>query len=503
MKKFLAFLLAAVLLAGCAAQDTGLPPQTTAPTPVTTTQPAPAPATSPAGQNNLNNNTLCQTGSWGSNTVTAMLSDGEDLFVSTLVNSGNGGIFRLAPGATDLTGAQQVFLPDRVDRLTFPLTFGILDEENLCVVIPHIEPVPDAFNDLCGLYVIPKDGSATGTGPEPYRMQILYTEGGFQPHILDGWLYYVVAITDDTLVNCTYELQRLRITGDEEPETLLQFAQHSFTGVFSEDGSLLFFALPMNGETNATTIAWVDPTDDSDLRFASPVPITRMLGCTDGWLYVQSDGDVMRINTDDGTAQPVFSGCVCHAINFTSDAVYLISGPLLYRVPLDSLGGSDYPCVDLQTVAPDKYNQYQAGAISGPLLETYDPCLWVWDDKLWTFYSENEWFSTLHAISDSLLASMGNAPTAAISGKYSMAFVPNAPIPTLEFFPETGRLEARDVELETMNVSPGAVVSTSYREVEGGIEISFPFGWKFYEVSMEPGGFAFVEAGGAFLFLQE
>ena len=33
MKKLLAFLLAAVLLAGCAAQDTGLPPQTTAPTP--------------------------------------------------------------------------------------------------------------------------------------------------------------------------------------------------------------------------------------------------------------------------------------------------------------------------------------------------------------------------------------------------------------------------------------------------------------------------------------
>ena len=89
------------------------------------------------GSNNINNNYLLlnNSNSYG-NAKAIMITDGEQLYVSTMINAGQGGIFRCALTDTDLSAAESVFIPDVVDESTFPIALGFLDDESLCMLAP-------------------------------------------------------------------------------------------------------------------------------------------------------------------------------------------------------------------------------------------------------------------------------------------------------------------------------------------------------------------------------
>lgn len=499
------------MLSGCGSQGAAAPeePQTQ----VQEEQPADEamqPETEPVlmafnpedGSNNINNN--CFTlypGSYSGSAKTSMISDGESLYVSVFINDGRSGIFKCAPTDTDLSNTQMVFIPDIIDVETFPIALGFLDSNTLCAV----SQLPDEYG-IYGLYAIAADGSTTGTAPEPYCTVKIENSHFFQPKIVGNYLYYTALVTPNDY--STYALMRMHLSGEQEPEELITYqGNEDISAVF--DGDRRVFSCVIGGDG----VIREHDLKTGEIREhlpASTGSTSILKGYHEDCVYYRTDSGIQQLSLADGTETLVVDGLFDFAMNFGEDAVYVIEQPFLYRIPYDAFGGDPAPYLDLNQVSGEKFQQYEAGLISGPLLASYDPCLWFWNGQLWTFYSAGDWSNTLHVLpldqpAQGAVTNQGETTTESpnatggLNGMYCIGEMSDD-APTIQFSPDTGTIQVWNFDLDFFTVSEGVYLSSGYTVTSDGFEVSFPFGVVSFQVTEDPTGFMLSRDGNEYYF---
>ena len=499
------------MLAGCGSEEAAIPAETQ--TPVQEEQPSDAvlqPETEPVlmafnpedGSNNINNN--CFTlypDSYTGSAKTAMISDGESLYVSVFINEGRSGIFKCALTDTDLSNAQMVFIPDVIAEETFPIALGFLDSDTLCAVAQ----LPDEYH-IYGLYEIAADGSTTGTAPEPYCTVKIEDSHFFQPKIVGNYLYYTALITPNDY--STYALMRLHLSGEQEPEELLTYqGGEEISAIFDGDRRMFSCVIGSDGAIREHDLY------TGEIREHLPVSASStciLKGYHEDCVYYRADSGIHQLSLVDGAETLVVDGLFDYAMNFGQDAVYVIEQPFLYRIPYSEFGGSTYPHMDLNRVSPEKFSQYEAGLISGPLLATYDPCLWFWNGQLWTFYAAGDWSNTLHVLpldqfgeaeqtNQEETAAAGGNTAHGLSGMYYIGQMSDD-APAIEFSPDTETIQVWNFDLDFFTVSEGTYLSSRYTVTADGFEVSFPFGNVSFQVTEDPTGFMLSRDGNEYYF---
>lgn len=462
------------------------------------------------GSNNINNN--CFTlypSSYNGSAKTVMISDGESLYASVFINEGRSGIFKCSLTDTDLNNAQMVYIPDIIAEETFPIALGFLDRQTLCAV----SLLPDEYNHY-GLYAIAEDGSTTGTAPEPYCTVQIDRSHFFQPKIVGNYLYYTGCVAEDDY--STYALMRLHLSGEKEPEELLTYQDtEEISAIF--DGTHRMFSYIFSNDPGKDSIIREHDLNTGAVRDHVPASANGrgdngsyiLKGYHDDCIFYRVGTGIYQLSLEDDTETLVAEGLIDYAMNFSEDAIYVIEQPFLYRIPYGEFGSSSYPHMDINQVSVEKFAQHEAGLISGPLLATYDPCLWFWNGQLWTFYSDGDWNNTLHvlplekiSVTDSTVpevpqsepVSTGNPQTQNLNGMYCIGEMSDD-APAMEFSADTETVQIWNFNLGDLSVGPGSYMSSSYRLVEGGIEVSFPYGYDFFALTFDSAGFTISRDG--------
>ena len=468
--------------------------------------------------NNVNQNSYI-TEVYGSGLVidaapAQMVSDGESLYLSCVTNGDVNGVFRCPLDARSISDGSLIYECNALES-TGPVALGILDRDNLCVVIRGKElpgyPIDTSswYNEEVVFQKIPTEKLTYWGEDQSYdSCSVILNPESNLPNIAGEWFFYTTALED----NETCQLRKRSIQSGEDV-LLTEFSLgKTIHCLFGDDGKLIYY---LNDPLASVQEIFVMDSGTGEITSSLSLEIWGLLGIHNDLLYYKADhpNEAMwgsayyRIPLTGGEPELVCSATNVmtdgDAVNFTSDAIYTRSYDLLYRIPLDDLGKEDYPYTRLH-ICPDP-NQ------STP----YPDCgLWVWNDTVWVYNNEpGEYNAQLKALSSSMIAELTGGeeivpetpanseesqpeepaqeettnPDAegydflagswvAPSTDMRIVFDTTPPAPGL-----SGRIEVYNIDFDLLVYAPGNVLSTTflYTKTDSNAELSlsFPDGW--------------------------
>ena len=359
-----------------------------------------------AGSNNFNMNYI--DGDYNKVPSTCMVSDGENLFITTMLASGVTGIHRYSldsatNSAYDGTLVYEIPIPEDQLEPTLsdpeygePIAMGMYDKENLCVVMPTGEREHDfdkgTANDKVRFEKIPafdvtyaREGNAYDT--------FSISECVDRPKLVGEWFYF-----ERDLGEGIHGLfQRSIYTGKEA-----QIAEH-YVGYHEETGlERLTYVLD---EESLIAIRYNNQESEAimmDVRSGSIESIEmelqgEVVGTYDGYVYFTGEAADYKLplyRMKKGVWEPelVLSNTSSrYRYNFYQNTMFLLSEDDVFVIPLEFMGKdySEYEKIRIYT------------AISLELAPPFpESGIWIWDGKLWTYSCLGELNSTLKVLGE-------------------------------------------------------------------------------------------------------
>ena len=349
-----------------------------------------------AGSNNANVNYI---GEPEGVPGTIMISDGEYLFVAAMTGVEATGIWRypLADVENLRTGGSLVYeIPIPEDQMDptlsqpeygGPVAMGMLDAENLCVVMPAVESVFDqkngAYNEVVEFQKIPAFDVTYARGGEVYDTCEVSTF--LTPATMAGsWFYF----ERDLGSNVRALMRKSVLDGTEE--TVFEYdAANGESGVprltFAVDETYLTVFYYRDGDDENGMVIRMD-TASGAMEVTELAAEGNLQGVHEGYVYYTACADSQKVlyRMENGIWEPevvctdyrpadfTAEGC----INFYGDTMYVRWYDRLDVVPLENLGlaMTDYESYRLYTaMSPNQAPAYPSGGI------------WIWDGKLWAY----------------------------------------------------------------------------------------------------------------------
>lgn len=476
-----------------------------------------------AGSNNLNMNYIKD--DYCNFPATCMVSDGENLFMtmpSTLA-FGVTGILRYpltsaVSSMYDGTLVYEITIPeDQLDpSLKYPeygepIAIGMYDKENLCVVMPTGERDYDfdkgTSNDVVRLEKIPAfDVTYAGEGNvyDTFTM----TECVERPKLVGEWFYF-----ERDLESGVHGLFRRSIySGKEE-----QIAEH-YVGYREETGverltyildeeSLI--AIRYNNQKSEMLIMDIGNGSIESVELDTE---GEVVGVYDGYVYFTGEPanyklPLYRMKKELWEPELVLTNTSYgYRYNFYQNTMFLLSDDDVFVIPLDAMGRdySDYEKIHIYTAVSVE--------LAPPLP---DSGIWIWDGKIWTYSCSSELNSTLKVLGEcegiisQFTAQMeaqeiqesveeteplndGNELN--LSGIYSIGSMSDD-APAIQFHLDTETVQIWNFDIFSFTEQKECYLVAGYRVVDGGIEISAPYGYEFYQVESTNDGITISKDG--------
>lgn len=463
-----------------------------------------------SGSNNLNMNYI--TGDYNKVPATCMVSDGKNLFMTMpeSIAFGVTGIIRLPLDTAmnsvyDGTIVYEIQIPD--DQLNpslknpefgEPIAIGMYDKEHLCVVMPAGEQELDrgkgTYNDKVRLEKIPAfDVTCAGEG-DSYDTFTM-TECVDRPKLAGEWFYF-----EREMEGGVHGLFRRSIySGKEEKIAEHYVGYHEETGVERLTYVLDEENLVVMRYNNAEAEAIVMDVHDGSVESIAMDGECEAAAVYDGYVYFLGEPanyHLPLLRMKKGVWEPevvLTDTSYGYRYNFFRDVMFLLSEDDVFVIPLDSMGKEyrDYEKITLYS------------AISLELAPPFpDSGIWIWDGKIWTYSCLKEYSSTLKVLGEcegiisqfasqtemqetqaqvSEKESAKSGGDLNLCGIYSIGAMSDD-APAIQFNPDTGTIQIWNFVLETLSEQNGSYMSSHYRIVEGGFELSYPHGYEFFEV---------------------
>ncbi|MBR6615830.1 MAG: hypothetical protein IKK95_07715, partial [Lachnospiraceae bacterium] len=146
--------------------------------------------------------------------------------------------------------------------------------------------------------------------------------------------------------------------------------------------------------------------------------------------------------------------------------------------------------------------------------------IWIWNGKIWTYSCLGELNSTLKVLGEcegiisQYTAQMDVQETQTsvektealndenelnLEGIYSIGGMSDD-APAIQFHPDTETVQIWNFEMISFREQRGCYMTSTYRVVEGGIEVSAPYGYDFYKVEPDDGGITITKDGVSYFF---
>ncbi len=481
-----------------------------------------------AGSNNLNMNYIKD--EFNNFPSTCMVSDGKNLFMTMSATFAFGvtGILRYPLDSAmnsvyDGTLVYEITIPeDQLDpSLKYPeygepIAIGMYDKENLCVVMPTKESDYDrdkgTFNDVVRFEKIPAfDVTYAGEGNEYDTFTM--TECVDRPKLAGEWFYF-----ERDLGSGIHGLFRRSIySGKEEQITEHYVGYREETGVERLTYVLDEENLIAMRYNNAGAEAIVMNVRNGSVESVELGTECEVVGTYDGYVYFTGEPANYKLplyRMKKGVWEPelvLSNTSYGYRYNFYQNTMFLLSEDDVFVIPLDLMGKdySDYEKIHIYT------------AISMELAPPFpDSGIWIWGGKIWTYSCFGELNSTLKVLGEcegiisqytvqmeaqeiqtsvEKTESLNDENELNLEGIYSIGGMSDD-APAIQLHPDTETVQIWNFEMMSFREQRGCYMTSTYRVVEGGIEVSAPYGYDFYKVEPGDGGITISKDGISYFF---